>query len=100
MTANRFMVTQNSIDSQRLVGGHNIVTNSFAFLHDAGLPAVVSTVITLCYLLLKIGTWLADIFYAIPNQTKMTQITTARSRSRYTKNNKKKSKQFRRPIDR
>ena len=58
-----------------------MVPDSLANLCDAGVPAVVSTVITLCYLFLKLAAWISDSFYALSNKAKGLQVATASSRN-------------------
>ena len=54
-----------------------MVSNLVAFFCDAGVPAVISTIITVCYLLIKFFTWCTDNFYAIPDLAKRSETTTA-----------------------
>ena len=58
-----------------------MVSNYFAYIHDAGLLAIMSTVITLYYLFLKLAKWITDSFYALPNKTERSQVMTASSRN-------------------
>ena len=68
-----------------------MVTDSFAFLCDARPLAVISTVITMCYLLIKLGTWLTDSFYAIPNETNRSQVTAMLDRDQDTQTTTKRN---------
>ena len=55
-----------------------MVPDSFAYIHDAVLPVVMSTVITLCYLFTM---WIPDSFYSLPNKAKRLQVMTVSSRN-------------------
>ena len=68
-----------------------MVTDSLALFCDAGLPAIVSTVITVCYLSIRLSTWFADNFYAIPNKAKRSQVTTATDRDSDSKTTTQKN---------
>ena len=61
-----------------------MVTDSFALIHDAGLLVVLSTVITICYFLIKLGSWLADSIYAIPDKTQWPKIMAMADRDQDT----------------
>ena len=57
-----------------------MVTDSAAFFCDAGVLAIISTIITVCYLLIKLFTWFTDSFNAVPDPAKRSQITTMSDR--------------------
>ena len=46
-----------------------MITDSIAVICDARVLAVLSTIITLFYLVIKFGSWLADSFHVLPNKT-------------------------------
>ena len=61
-----------------------MVPDSLAYICDAGVLAVVSTVVTVCYLLIRLAAWISDSFYALPNKTKGLQVATVSSRNLYS----------------
>ena len=68
-----------------------MITNLVAFLCDAGVPAIVSTIITVCHLLVQLCKWFADSFYAIPDKAKRSKITTASDRDLVSKATKQRN---------
>ena len=58
-----------------------MVTDSFALICDTGLPAVLSTVITIFYFVIKLGSWLVDSFHAIPDKTQGLKVTPTADRN-------------------
>ena len=68
-----------------------MVTDSFVLIRDAGLPAVIFTVITIFYLLIKFGSWLADSFHAISNKTQRSQVMTTTNRDQDTQRTAKRN---------
>ena len=46
-----------------------MVADSNALIRDVGVTAVLSTVITLLYIVIKLCGWLTDNFHAVPDKT-------------------------------
>ena len=68
-----------------------MVTDSFALICDARLPAVLSTVITLLYFVIKLGSWLVDSFHAIPDKTQGPKVMPTTDRNQDTQGTTKRS---------
>ena len=76
----------NSSELSRLkeISGCNMVTDSYTLLCDTSFLALVSTVITLLYFFIKIGTWLVDNFHAVSYRTQRLQTTATPNRDQNT----------------
>ena len=68
-----------------------MVADTIALIYDTGVPAVLSTVIILLYLVMKLCGWLVDNFHAIPDKAEGQKIMSTPGRNQDTQGATKRS---------